>query len=109
MQFGRAGFGLLVIGRFGVGSLGLSIETFTEFLKFDTEGECFLALLGCHSSEIFVCILAGTDEFRGQLCGGMWTDEVYDKYISQLNAADVDSYLKAYEDQLNAWLEATGN
>ena len=48
------------------------------------------------------------DEFRGQLCGGMWTDEVYDKYLSQLNAADVDSYLQAYEDQLNAWIAATG-
>lgn len=47
------------------------------------------------------------DEFRGQLCGGMWTEEIYDRYLSQLNAAEVDNYLKTYEDQLSAWVAAS--
>ena len=49
------------------------------------------------------------EEFRVQICGGMWDEEVYANYLADLHAAEVENYLQVYQDQLNDWIEATSN
>lgn len=50
-------------------------------------------------------ISAVTDEFHGQMCGGFYTDDLYQEYLDKLNAAGIDDYVALYQDAIDEFLK----
>lgn len=48
------------------------------------------------------------DQYRPSIACGNYTDEDYDRYISELKAAGAEDYVASYQEQLSAWMDATG-
>ncbi|MBR2123263.1 MAG: hypothetical protein IJ930_10130 [Lachnospiraceae bacterium] len=48
------------------------------------------------------------DQYLRTITNGCYTDEVYDNYLAALATADLDVYLAAFQDQLDAWKAANG-
>lgn len=48
-------------------------------------------------------ISAVNDEFHGQMCGGFYTDELYQEYLDKLKSAGIDEYIKLYQDAIDSF------
>lgn len=48
-------------------------------------------------------ISAVSDEFHGQMCGGFYTDELYQEYLEKLEAAGIDEYIVLYQESIDAF------
>ncbi len=46
-------------------------------------------------------ISAVTDEFHGQMCGGFYSDKLYQEYIDKLDAAGIDEYVALYQTSID--------
>ncbi|MGI6333849.1 MAG: DUF3502 domain-containing protein [Saccharofermentanales bacterium] len=51
-------------------------------------------------------ITAVNDQYRAKVFCGSWSDADYTAYIAALRTAGVDKYLNAFQQQLDAWIEA---
>lgn len=50
-------------------------------------------------------ISAVTDEFHGQMCGGFYTEELYQEYLDKLDAAGIDEYITLYQTAIDEFLK----
>ena len=50
-------------------------------------------------------ISAVTDEFHGQMCGGFYTEELYQEYLDKLDAAGIDEYIALYQTAIDGFLK----
>jgi putative aldouronate transport system substrate-binding protein len=57
-------------------------------------------------NNIMTALTAVVDKYKGDILCGVYTDEEYDAYLSELATAGADEYLGAYQDQLDAWKAA---
>ena len=57
-------------------------------------------------SNTIAALTTVTERYRGMINCGLYSDDDYEEYLSQLHAAGVDEYLQAYQDQLDAWKAA---
>ena len=55
------------------------------------------------NESLISAISAVTDEFHGQMCGGFYSDELYQEYLDKLDAAGIDKYIALYQDSIDAF------
>lgn len=55
------------------------------------------------TSEKEALVSAVTDEFHGQMCGGFYSDDLYQEYLDKLDAAGIDEYIALYQDSIDAF------
>lgn len=55
------------------------------------------------NESLISAISAVTDEFHGQMCGGFYSDELYQEYLDKLDAAGIDEYIALYQDSIDAF------
>ncbi len=53
------------------------------------------------SQDLVAAISAVADEFHGQMCGGFYTDELYQEFLDKLNTAGIDEYVALYQDAID--------
>ena len=59
-------------------------------------------------SDVVAMQYSVNDQYLRTITNGCYTDEVYDNYLAALATADLDVYLAAFQDQLDAWKAANG-
>ena len=59
-------------------------------------------------SDVVAMQYSVNDQYLRTITNGCYTDEVYDNYLAALATADLDVYLTAFQDQLDAWKAANG-
>ena len=54
---------------------------------------------------LIAAISAVTDEFHGQMCGGFYTDDLYQEYLQKLKDAGIDEYIALYQDSIDKFMK----
>lgn len=49
------------------------------------------------NESLIAAISSVNDEFHGQMCGGFYSDELYQEYLDKLEAAGIDEYVALYQ------------
>ncbi len=57
-------------------------------------------------SDTIAALTSVGNEYNRQLYCGLYTDELYESYLSAMKAAGIDDYVAEYQRQLDAWLAA---
>lgn len=53
------------------------------------------------NESLISAISAVTDEFHGQMCGGFYSDELYQEYLDKLDAAGIEEYIALYQNAID--------
>lgn len=57
---------------------------------------------------IIAALNSVNDQYRPSIACGIYTDDDYSKYVTALKTAGAEEYVASYQEQLSAWMEATG-
>ncbi len=57
---------------------------------------------------ILAALNSVNDQYRPSIACGIYTDEDYSKCVAALKTAGAEEYVASYQEQLSAWMEATG-